>query len=249
MDRQVALGTGYGNGYRRSLVRNAPRRGYGNGLTNANATSSRYNTSQAVFPAGSVLKVKLDDTLASDRSHAGDRFTATVTSEGSGYDLPAGSRVEGVVSEVKQASSDQPGMLDVDFRQLRLPDGQSYPIVGAATSLDSKSVQRSSDGRLVARSTKGKDKTKFIAYGAGAGFLIGSLLGSNIKGGLLGAAAGYLYGQSQKNKGNGHEVVLKPGTEFGVRLDQRLALASTADNRYPTRVRGYRSTPQNRSQQ
>jgi hypothetical protein len=249
MDRQVALGSGYGNGYRRSLTSNSPRagynndsrRGYENGLTNAAGASSRYNVQQAVFPAGSVLKVKLDDTLSSDRNHAGDRFTATVSNEDTGYNLPAGTRVEGVVSEVKQASSDSPGMLDVDFRQLRLPDGQSYPIVGAATSLDSNSVQRDSDGRLVARSTKSKDKTKFIAYGAGAGFLIGSLLGSNIKGGLLGAAAGYLYGQSQKNKGNGREVVLKPGTEFGVRLDQRLALAANGNGRYPSRVGGYRS--------
>ena len=102
--------------------------------------------------------------------------------------------------------------------------------MGVATSLDSKSVQRTSDGRLQSKSTGSKNRTKFIAYGAGAGFLIGSVLGSNIKGGLLGAAAGYLYGQSQKSKGNGHDVVLKPGTEFGVRLDQRLALASTRNN-------------------
>jgi len=270
MDRQVALGPGYSNGSRRALVREYPnggygnrtsnsprggygnststypRGGYGNGVSNATAATSRYNVQQAVFPAGSVLKVKLDDTLASDRSHAGDRFTATVTNEGTGYDLPAGTRVEGMVSEVQQASSDKPGVLDVDFRQLQLPDGQSYPIVGVATSLDSNSVQRGSDGRLVARSTKSKDRTKFIAYGAGAGFVIGSLLGKNVVGGLLGAAAGYLYGQ--KNKGNGHEVVLKPGTEFGVRLDQRLALASTANSRYPARVRGYRSTPEPRYQ-
>ena len=39
----------------------------------------------------------------------------------------------------------------------------------------------------------------------------------------------------------------KPGTEFGVRLDQRLALASTAGSRYPARVGGYRSTPDYRS--
>jgi len=152
---------------------------------------------QSALAAGSVLKVKLDGTIGSDRSQSGDRFTATVMDGGSGYGLPAGTRATGVVTEVRRASSDKPGMLDVNFRSLQLPDGQTYRIVGVPTSLDSKSVQRTSDGRLVARSTKSKDQTKFIAYGAGAGFVIGSLLGKNVTGGLLGAAAGYLYGNSQ----------------------------------------------------
>jgi hypothetical protein len=137
-----------------------------------------------------------------------------------------------VVTQVQQASSNQPGTLDVQFNDLRLPDGQTYRIAGSPISLDSKSVQRASDGRLVSRS-RSNNHTKFIAYGAGAGLLIGSLLGSNVKGALAGAAAGYLYGQFNKNKGNGHAVVLKPGTEFGVRLDQRVALAPTGQKRYP----------------
>ncbi len=186
------------------------------------------------IPSGSVLKVRLNDTIASDRNQRGDRFTATVSDQDAGYDLPNGTRVEGVVTEARRAKSNQPGMLDLDFRSVVLPDGRRLPIAGSATSLDSKNVRRASDGRLVARSTKKSDKTKFIAYGAGAGFLIGSLTGSNIKGGLLGAAAGYLYGQfgnKDKGKSNGREVVLKPGTEFGVRLDRRLALAANWDDR------------------
>jgi hypothetical protein len=242
MDRQIALAPGYGNGYRRAFTNTYPRGAYNTGVSNSVGSASGYNVRQAVFPAGSVLKVKLDDTLASDRNHAGDRFTTTVMNDGTTYDLPAGTRLEGVVSEVQQANSDRPGVLDVDFRQLQLPNGQSYPIVGVATSLDSRSVQRTRDGRLVARSTSSKDRTKFIAYGAGAGFVIGSLLGKNVVGGLLGAAAGYLYGESQKNKGNGHEVTLNPGTEFGVRLDQRLAVASAATGPYRPRVGGSRSS-------
>jgi hypothetical protein len=111
---------------------------------------------------------------------------------------------------------------------LWLPDGQTYQIAGSPISLDSRSVQRTSDGRLMATSSgsSSKNKMKFLAYGAGAGLVIGSLLGSNIKGALAGGAAGYLYGMLNKNKANGRDVVLKPGTEFGVRLDQRVALAS-----------------------
>src|SRR5713101_3340711 len=214
----------------------------------ATAWSPAYAQRQSTLPAGSVLKVLLDDALSSDHNQPGDRFTATVETSGTRYNLPAGTRVDGVVTQVQQASSNQPGTLDVQFNDLRLPDGQTYRIAGAPISLDSKSVQQTSSGQLIARPEHRNDRTKFIAYGAGAGLLIGSLLGSNIKGALAGAAAGYLYGRFNKNKGNGHEVVLKPGTEFGVRLDQRVALASTPGygNGYGRRLSnryGYGRTP------
>jgi hypothetical protein len=211
----------------------------------ATAWAAPIDGSRMVYPAGSVLKVRLDDTLSSDRNQRGDRFTATVTGEQAGYDLPSGTRVEGVVREATPAREDRPGVLDVDFSALRLPDGQSYRLVGAPISLDSKSVQRTSDGRLVARSSS-KNRTKFIAYGAGAGFILGSLLGENITGTLLGAAAGYLYGRNSKDKANGREVLLRPGTEFGVRLDQRLALTPARADRYRARVGGYRAENQDR---
>ena len=57
--------------------------------------------------------------------------------------------------------------------------------------------------------------------------MLGKVLGtSTIKGVLLGAAAGYLYGRTQKAKNR--DVDLKEGTEFGVRLDKRLALRTDA---------------------
>ena len=191
---------------------------------------------RVVMPSGSVLKVRLDDTIGSDRSQRGDRFLATVETADSGYNLLSGTRVDGVVTDVQKARSNKPGMVDVDFRTLQLPDGQRYRITGSPIGLDDNSVQRSDNGRLVARSSSSKNKTKFIAYGAGAGFLISTLTGGgSLKGALLGAAAGYLYGQFSKSKANGREVVLKPGTEFGVRLDQRVALAPTWN--------GYRTQP------
>jgi len=232
------LGTGYGNnqtpargyGYNRPSASgygyNRPS-GTGYGANSLSRRSpDRYAASQTVLPADSVLKVKLNDQLSSDTSHPGDRFTATVASDTQGYNLPAGTRVEGIVREAQPGTDNQPGTLDVDFTALRLPDGQTYQIAGAPISLDSKSVEHTSDGRLVARPGRSNDRTKFIAYGAGAGLIIGSLLGSNIKGALAGAAAGYLFGQYNKKKANGHDVVLKPGTEFGVRLDQRVALTA-----------------------
>ena len=205
-------------------------------VVSATAWADSTDQDRLVMPAGSVMKVRLDDPIGSDRSQRGDRFLATVETGDSGYNLPSGTRVEGVVTDVRKASRNEPGMVDVDFRTLQLPDGQRYRITGAPVSLDDKSVQRTDDGRLVARSSSSKNRTKFIAYGAGAGFLISTLTGGGaLKGGLIGAAAGYLYGALDKKKANGREVVLKPGTEFGVRLDQRVALAPTWN--------GYRTQP------
>jgi hypothetical protein len=205
-------------------------------VVSAAAWADSTDADRVVMSAGSVLKVRLDDAIGSDRSQRGDRFLATVETADTGYNLPSGTRIEGVVTDVRKARKDQPGMVDVDFRTLQLPDGQRYRITGAPIGLDEKSVRRTDDGRLVARSSSSKNKTKFIAYGAGAGFLISTLTGGgSLKGALLGAAAGYLYGQFSKSKANGREVLLKPGTEFGVRLDQRVALAPTWN--------GYRTQP------
>src|SRR5262249_30532679 len=60
---------------------------------------------------------------------------------------------------------------------------------------------------------------KYVAYGAGAGLLLGSLLGKSGLGGLLGAGAGYVLGR-QKDQQQNRNIVLREGLQFGVRLDK-----------------------------
>jgi len=183
------------------------------------------------LPVGTVLKVRLDDRLNSAEARAGQRFTATVRPAEDNSGLPDGTRVEGIVRSASAASKDKPGVLDVDFTALSFPNGRSYPITGSLTSLDSKSVERSANGRLVSKRDSKSDKMKFIGYGAGAGALIGLLTKGNLlTNALLGAAGGYLYGQLNKDKQNGgyRNVDLKEGSEFGVRLDQRFAYTTAS---------------------
>jgi hypothetical protein len=175
---------------------------------------------QVVLPADTVLKVKLDDTIGSDRSQSGDKFIATVQDP----KLPSGTIVRGVVLDVTKGTKQKPGAIGMEFRSLELPDGRRVSIDGWPTGLDSKSVQTASDGRLVATAGSKKNTTKYVGYGAAGGLLLGSLLGSNVKGGLLGGAAGYLLGRNKKARSR--DVVLKEGMTLGVRLDQRVALAS-----------------------
>ena len=57
----------------------------------------------SAHPAGSVLKVKLDFQLQSNRAKIGEAFTATIDTEKSNdyFGLPAGTKVEGHVSAVQ----------------------------------------------------------------------------------------------------------------------------------------------------
>jgi hypothetical protein len=168
-----------------------------------------------------VLEVKLNQTLSSDRNRRGDSFTASVHDPS----LPDGTIVRGVVIGARPAGTDQPGQLGLDFRTLELPNGKQVPISGTAIGLDDKNVRRTSDGRLVATSAGSKNTGKYVAYGAAGGLLIGSILGKNVVGGLLGAGAGYLIGKNKDKKAEQREVTLKEGTKLGVRLDQRVVLA------------------------
>jgi len=190
-------------------------------------------TQRVSLPQGAVLKAQLNDRLSSTSSRPGDRFTGTLESDN--YGLPSGTQVVGQVTDVRQADDSHPGVVDVDFRTLRTPNGRTYPIDGRLTSLDSDSVRRTSDGRLESRGSSSKNKYQFLGYGAGAGAVISALTGGNLlKGALFGALGGYVYQQLNKDKrenGRYSEVNLKPGTEFGVAL-QSGTTVSLADNPY-----------------
>jgi hypothetical protein len=172
------------------------------------------------LPVDTVLKVKLGETIGSGQNRTGDPFTATVHDSS----LPPGTLVRGVVIGVKPAEGSQPGKLGLDFRTLELPDGRQIPISGTPIALDSSSVTHARDGRLVASSHK-NNTGKYVAIGAAGGLLIGSILGKNVVGGLLGAGAGYLLGKKQDKKAEHRDVLLKEGTELGVRLDRGVAVA------------------------
>jgi len=201
-------------------------------------------TDEGTLPAGTVLKARLDQRLNSAQVQTGQRFTATVQPDNDHSGLPAGTRVEGVVRDARPATKNQPGLLDVEFTALDFPNGRVYPITGALTSLDGKSVSRTASGRLLAKHTSSSDRMKFIGYGAGAGALIGLLTKGNLlTDSLLGAAGGYLYSQLNKDKSRGGyaDVDLKSGAEFGVRLDRpfaSVAVSNRLSDRYDAGLGG-----------
>jgi hypothetical protein len=180
-------------------------------------------------PAGAVVPVTLDSELSSETARKGDAFWVTVKSNNLGdSEFPPGTQIKGVVTDVSRKTNTQSGAISVDFRGIKLPNGQRDRIQGSLISLDKDDVQQTSTGRIVAK-TKADDgvNTKTVLIGAGAGYILGHVvLGQNsVLSGVIGALGGYLYGKHQGNRVRPQEAVIPQGTELGVRLDEAVNYA------------------------
>ena len=198
--------------------------------------------------AGTVIPVTLDRQLTSNGNVKGDHFTATVKADTPGYlGLPPGSVIEGVIMEAKPKQGNNPGVLDLAFNRLRLPNGRSYAIAGSTIGLDNKSVTKNANGKIVAKSSSKNNRLTYVGYGAGAGLLASVLSGGklHLENVGLGAGLGYLFGSLEKNRQHPNDVNLKAGTQVGVRLDKSLRTADDGSSASPNRVAdspGYRNT-------
>lgn len=130
------------------------------------------------LPAGTNLRVRLDQDLGSKTSQTGDSFDATVADSvvvNGQTVIPKGARAEGTVIDAKPLGRFKGGAaLAVRLERVTTRWG-SYPV---ATS-------------TISRAEKGKGKRTGVMAGGGAGLgaLIGGLAGGG-KGALIGALAG-----------------------------------------------------------
>jgi len=197
------------------------------------APASAQNTRTITLDAGTVIPVRLRDTLSSVDSRKGDHFMATVRSEDArSFDLPRGTNIEGTVTGVRPQEGKNPGVITLSFNRIMLPNESTYPIQGSLIGLDNKSVSHDSNGRLVAKNDQKNKTWTYTGYGAGAGLLLGAITkGNTIFDTLLGGGLGYLLGTQDKSHGDPRDVTLKPNTEMGVRLDRSIKIRTYTDNR------------------
>lgn len=183
---------------------------YGRGSDNTYPTETRSTTSSpGTIPSGTELDVRLQTALSSNTNQVEDRFEATTVvdlRENGRVLIPAGSRVRGVVTAVKEAGRvDRKGSLSLSFDQITI-NGRNYPIRGTVTqALESGGY---------------REDVEKIGTGAAVGGIIGGILG-----GLKGAIAGVLIGGGGVVAATeGEDVDLAPGTVLRMRLDQPLAV-------------------------
>ncbi len=198
---------------------------YGN---NGTTGSQVANYRQISIPSGVVIPVTLDKALNSATTRVGETFTASIKSVRLGdSEFPAGTKIEGRVSEARPSGNNDPGVLDLDWTAAILPDGTRIPLQGQLASLDTNSVSNQG-GRLIASGAKKDDRLKVIGIGAGAGYVLGRVLKTNSTvSTILGAAGGYLFSRSRDKKAE--EARLAQNTTLGVELTNAARYTDTTD--------------------
>ena len=197
--------------------------------SNPNSGLAQRSTGSGEIPVGTEIRATLDTPLSTKISKPGDRFTATVTQPvqgSSGVVIPTGTRVEGEVAEAEDGktlpSVRGRGKLNLRFRDIVLPNGQTIPLVATLVSVNNtsgKQTRKADNEGQVQSGTQGKDVAKDVGIGAGVGTVAGLVFGGPLKGLAIGALAGGGYVLAT----NGKDVNLPAETGMVIRLDQPLS--------------------------
>lgn len=165
------------------------------------------------IPAGTLLSVRVDEALRSDRNHNGDSFRATLDQAlvVDGFVIAErGSRVEGRVSEV-DAGGRVRGVAHMTLELVRLTtsDGQKVRL------------QTETFARQGPKDTKG-DATK-VGVAAGIGAAIGAIAGGG-KGAAIGAGVGGAAGAGGVMATHGKPAEIPAETKLSFRLREPITI-------------------------
>ncbi len=171
------------------------------------------------LPAGTIVRVRVDEWISSDRNSVGDSFSAVLDQPivVNGWVVARrGQAQTGRVSVIKKGGHGNPSQLGVDLPDLTLVDGQQMPL---QTQLYQTSGG-SSQGRNVA--TVGTTTGLGAVIGAIAGGGTGAAIGAG-----LGATAGIIGVMSTQ----GRPTAIPPETVLSFRLQAPVTI-STANSQF-----------------
>jgi hypothetical protein len=165
-----------------------------------------------IVPAGTTIRVRLNEAIGSKTAQAGQTFTGSVMDPivvGGRTLIPAGATVAGEVTEAKSAGRFKGAAeLAITIR--------SVTVGGVPHTLAASTVSQTSTG-------KGKRSAALIGGGGGAGALIGGLAGGG-KGALIGALAGAGAGTAGAGLTGNREITLPAESAVSFKLTQSLRL-------------------------
>jgi hypothetical protein len=180
------------------------------------------------IPEGTPLKVKLETTISTFSSKVGDPFTGKIADpvvlDGKTL-IPAGATVEGRVTKLSEPRriKGKP-TIGIFPEHILLPDGQRYMLNAVLVDTDIKGTDVNEEGMFKGSGHDRRDQIE-VAGGAGAGMLIGGLVGGGpglLIGGAIGASATTTHWLVQH-----HSAVLPAGTQLMMELSRPLTMGTT----------------------
>ncbi|MGA7686026.1 MAG: hypothetical protein WCC32_08785 [Terriglobales bacterium] len=183
---------------------------------------------QTSLPTGTAVKMKLDTTLATFSSKAGDPFSARVTEpvvmDGKTV-IPVGTTVEGRVTKSTEPRriAGKP-TIAIFPENLVLPSGERFMLNATLIDTDrGHGTDVNTEGQYKGAGHDGKDLTE-IGMGTGGGMLIGGLIGG-AKGLFIGGAVAATVTVSHW-LGKHRSASLPAGTELVMELNRPMMMTS-----------------------
>jgi hypothetical protein len=182
------------------------------------------------LPAGTALKVKLENTLATFSNKSGDAFSGRVTEavmlDGKAV-IPIGATVQGRVTRVNEPRriAGKP-TIGISPEAVVLPNGERYTL--SAMLVDTglrQGTDVNTEGQFKGAGHDGKDLTE-IGVGTGGGMLIGGLIGGGkgtLIGGAVGATATVTHWLTRRKS-----AMLPAGTELVMELNRPMTLSAVS---------------------
>jgi hypothetical protein len=179
------------------------------------------------LPAGTPMKVRLENTLSTFSNKEGDAFTGKVTDavtlDGKTV-IPAGATVQGRVTKVNEprriAGKPTIGLFP---ETVVLPGGERYMLNAAVVDTNLRNgTDVNTEGQFKGDGHDAKDVTEF-GFGTGGGMLVGGLAGGPaglLIGGAVGATVTAAHWLGKKRS-----AVLPSGTVLMLELSRPLELA------------------------
>ncbi len=189
-----------------------------------------FAVAQTSLPPGTAVKMKLDTTLATFSSRAGDPFSARVTEpvllDGKTV-IPIGATIEGRVTKSTEPRriAGKP-TIAIFPENLVLPNGDRFML--NATLVDTnarRGTDVDTEGKFKGAGHDGKDLTE-IGMGTGGGMLMGGLIGG-AKGLLIGGAVGATATVAHW-LGKHRSAALPAGTELVMELNRPMTMTSVS---------------------
>jgi hypothetical protein len=171
-----------------------------------------------LVPAGTQLRIRLNDTLSSKEGRAGDKFTATVVNP-SRYEE---AKVSGHIRSIRKSGRvEGRTTMSLSFDSVRLPNGRTGTLRGEVLRVyDSTSADNVDEEGRVQSGGRGKQTLKRSGIGAVAGAVIGGLAGGG-KGAAIGMIVGGAAGAGSIAVQGSKELRIERGTEMLIRVNRR----------------------------